>query len=540
MSICVIILIRIEMRFSMQKILIEIKNQYLEFFNVTSKARISNDLLNTNIISNNKLLFSKDYILENIKMVSSFIKEITIDKNIETIYLNDLSMISLVCQLINKCQIKTIISLEEKNFTYEAYETISKVPSIKKVNCYSIPTFMIELFDQKNIIVESRSEILFTSKFMQENNLNQYSKIYYKIALRLTSPLSPTDLADFLIFLKINKYLKTIHFNTLNINDLKSIIGILIKERVKNIRLVIHSNGIDKETALTLKKYNQNLKKYHLVIKLSYSNEYIKENYLKQVIITTITYCFIIIICLSCMAISYVLINNKASEANVAKINERINTVIESSKNNTPTSSEETKEEPNDNLESPIKNKELESLLKINSDTVGWLTVPNTNIDYPVVKTTDNDYYLDHNYEKKYDYNGWVFMHYYNSTHNLDKNTIIFAHNRFYSGIMFGTLNEVTKDTWYNNTKENLITFNTLYDNMQFEVFSIYKTNITADYLKTTFDSDLEWNNFIKMIRERSMFQNNINVGTNDKIITLSTCLDNDTRLVVHAVLRKI
>lgn len=539
MSICVIILIRIEMRFSMQKILIEIKNQYLEFFNVTSKAHISNNLLNTNIISNNKLLFSKDYILENIKMVSSFIKEITIDKNIETIYLNDLSMISLVCQLINKCQIKTLVSLDEKNFTYEAYEAISKVPSIKKVNCYSIPTFMIELFDQKNIIVESRSEILFTSKFMQENNLNQYSKIYYKIALRFTSPLTPTDLTDFLTFLKINKYLKTIHFNTLNIPDLKSIIGILIKERVKNIRLIIHSNGIDKETALTLKKYNQNLKKYHLVIKLSYSNEYIKENYLKQVIITTLTYCFIIIICLSCMAISYVLINNKASEANVAKINERINTVIESSKNNTITP-EETPAEPSDNLESPIKNKELESLLEINSDTVGWLTVPNTNIDYPVVKTTDNDYYLDHNYEKKYDYNGWVFMHYYNSTHNLDKNTIIFAHNRFYSGIMFGTLNEVTKDTWYNNTNENLITFNTLYDNMQFEVFSIYKTNITADYLKTTFDSDLEWNNFIKMIRERSMFQNNVNVGTNDKIITLSTCLDNDTRLVVHAVLRKI
>lgn len=539
MSICVIILIRIEMRFSMQKILIEIKNQYLEFFNVTSKAYISNDLLNTNIISNNKLLFSKDYILENLKMVSSFIKEITIDKNIETIYLNDLSMISLVCQLINKCQIKTLVSLDEKNFTYEAYESISKVPSIKKVNCYSIPTFMIELFDQKNIIVESRSEILFTSKFMQENNLNQYSKIYYKIALRFTSPLTPTDLTDFLTFLKINKYLKTIHFNTLNIPDLKSIIGILIKERVKNIRLVIHSNGIDKETALTLKKYNQNLKKYHLVIKLSYSNEYIKENYLKQVIITTLTYCFIIIICLSCMAISYVLINNKTSEANVAKINERINTVIEASKNNTITP-EETPAEPSDNLDSPIKNKELESLLEINSDTVGWLTVPNTNIDYPVVKTTDNDYYLDHNYEKKYDYNGWVFMHYYNSTHNLDKNTIIFAHNRFYSGIMFGTLNEVTKDTWYNNTKENLITFNTLYDNMQFEVFSIYKTNITADYLKTTFDSDLEWNNFIKMIRERSMFQNNVNVGTNDKIITLSTCLDNDTRLVVHAVLRKI
>lgn len=539
MSICVIILIRIEMRFSMQKILIEIKNQYLEFFNVTSKAYISNDLLNTNIISNNKLLFSKDYILENLKMVSSFIKEITIDKNIETIYLNDLSMISLICQLINKCQIKTLVSLDEKNFTYEAYEAISKVPSIKKVNCYSIPTFMIELFDQKNIIVESRSEILFTSKFMQENNLNQYSKIYYKIALRFTSPLTPTDLTDFLTFLKINKYLKTIHFNTLNIPDLKNIIGILIKERVKNIRLVIHSNGIDKETALTLKKYNQNLKKYHLVIKLSYSNEYIKENYLKQVIITTLTYCFIIIICLSCMAISYVLINNKTSEANVAKINERINTVIEASKNNTITP-EETPAEPSDNLESPIKNKELESLLKINSDTVGWLTVPNTNIDYPVVKTTDNDYYLDHNYEKKYDYNGWVFMHYYNSTHNLDKNTIIFAHNRFYSGIMFGTLNEVTKDTWYNNAKENLITFNTLYDNMQFEVFSIYKTNITADYLKTTFDSDLEWNNFIKMIRERSMFQNNVNVGTNDKIITLSTCLDNDTRLVVHAVLRKI
>ena len=122
---------------------------------------------------------------------------------------------------------------------------------------------------------------------------------------------------------------------------------------------------------------------------------------------------------------------------------------------------------------------------------------------------------------------------------NLNKNTILFAHNRYYSGIMFGTLHNLTKKNWYSEAENISLFYNTMYEEMEWEVFSIYRVNVTDDYLKINFESEEEWNDFINTLKERSIFESKREITYDDQIITLSTCAENDQRLVVHAVLKK-
>ena len=146
---------------------------------------------------------------------------------------------------------------------------------------------------------------------------------------------------------------------------------------------------------------------------------------------------------------------------------------------------------------------------------------------------TNNKYYLEHNFSFEEDHNGWVFMDYRNDSVSLSKNTIIYAHNRYYSGVMFGTLYKVYYNSWYNNKENQIIKFDTLYGEHKWKIFSIYKIPKTSDYLQVNFNSDDEWLEFIDLIKTRS-----VNVGADDKILTLSTCSSSrNTRLVVHAVL---
>ena len=521
----------------MQKILIEIKEDTLEFTGLVKlKPGISN-LLNTNIISNNELLFSLSYLNENYNIVNLFIKELCQDKKIKKIRISDMSLVAVICRLINNVNIEEINILEEVNISYEAYEALIAIPSLKEVRCFTIPTYMLDLFDKKNIVVESRQEVLFTSKFMEDNKLTSYSNIYYKDKITFNT-ITEEDLEDFKIFLKINKYLKTIYLNTSIKEFVNKVVDILVSYRLKKVKIIILDDNINKVNADNLRALNKEYSKY-ILIRISYSKEYIRKNYLKQIILTTLTYCLIIIIGIVTMTISYIFISNYQSEQNLIAIQEEINNILKDYPDHdvVPPTSNPDEEIPS--IPQLTPNQAYLSLKELNSDTVGWLTVPGTNIDYPVVKTTDNEYYLTHNFKKQDDYNGWVFMHYLNNDTILDKNTILFAHNRYYSGLMFGTLNKVNNKDWYNNTSNNLITFNTIYNNYKWEVFSIYSVKVTADYLKTIFNTDEEWLNFIDLLKERSVFKSDIEIGPDDKILTLSTCLENNKRLVVHAVLRK-
>ena len=78
-----------------------------------------------------------------------------------------------------------------------------------------------------------------------------------------------------------------------------------------------------------------------------------------------------------------------------------------------------------------------------------------------------------------------------------------------------------------------------MYEQMTWKVFSIYNIEVTSDYLYTNFNTNEEYQKFINLIKDRSNFKFDTEVTTHDKILTLSTCLDNNRRLVVHAVLQK-
>ena len=128
-------------------------------------------------------------------------------------------------------------------------------------------------------------------------------------------------------------------------------------------------------------------------------------------------------------------------------------------------------------------------------------------------------------------------MDYDNNTTKIDDNIIIYGHNRYLNGVMFGTLNKTLYKNWYTNKENQIIKFDTLYGSYQYKVFSIYIIPTTSDYLETNFDNSKDKINFLNMLKDRSIYDFNITLNENSKIITLSTCQSDTTRLVLHAVL---
>ena len=177
---------------------------------------------------------------------------------------------------------------------------------------------------------------------------------------------------------------------------------------------------------------------------------------------------------------------------------------------------------------------DFKHLKEKNPDTVAYLKVNNTKIDYIVVKGNDNNYYLTHNFKKQYSVTGWVFATYQNKMDGQDQNIVIFGHN-MRDGSMFGTLKNILKKKWYNN-KENLnIKLVTEQGTYNYQVFSIYQTPAEDYYIQTDFSDD-EFSNFLKEIKKRSIKNFNIDVNKKDKILTLSTCsMTGKERVVLHA-----
>ena len=166
----------------------------------------------------------------------------------------------------------------------------------------------------------------------------------------------------------------------------------------------------------------------------------------------------------------------------------------------------------------------------------GWLTVNSTRINYPVVKYKDNDYYLTHSFDKTYNSAGWIFANYANKFDGSDKNISIFGHNRR-DGSMFCTLKDTLKSEWYTNKDNYYITFDTPNGTQIYKVFSNYQIEAESYYITSDFASDEDFNNFLKTIKNRSIYNYNTEVSSSDSIITLSTCAnDNTYRVVLHAV----
>lgn len=178
---------------------------------------------------------------------------------------------------------------------------------------------------------------------------------------------------------------------------------------------------------------------------------------------------------------------------------------------------------------------DFDSLQEQNSETIAWIKVNNTNIEYPIVKTKNNDFYLNHGFDKNQNSAGWIFADYRNKFDGTDKNIIVYGHNRR-DDSMFGSLKKILNDDWYDNVENKKIIFNTKDENCVYEVFSVYKIEREDYYIKTDFNNENEFGEFVKTLQKRSIKDFDCEISKEDSILTLSTCANNNKyRVVLHA-----
>ena len=104
---------------------------------------------------------------------------------------------------------------------------------------------------------------------------------------------------------------------------------------------------------------------------------------------------------------------------------------------------------------------------------------------------------------------------------------------------MFGSLRNVIKSDWYTNKNNHVIKISTEKDNTIWQVFSTYRIKTTTDYLFINFNDANEYLKFLNKIKKRSVYDYNVELKSNDKIITLSTCHNDTDKIVLHAKLIK-
>lgn len=182
----------------------------------------------------------------------------------------------------------------------------------------------------------------------------------------------------------------------------------------------------------------------------------------------------------------------------------------------------------------------FEGLLAQNQDVVGWITIEDTQIDYPILHSSDNIEYLTTNYYGDESRAGSIFLDYRNDITSSDENTVIYGH-RMKDGSMFQHLTKFLDEDFF--TTHQTFEYNTLYESYEAEIFAVYHTLTDFDYIQTEFPSDEAYEQLLINIKSKSKYETDIQVNIDDQIITLSTCdykLDPEHgRLVVHAKLVK-
>ena len=203
--------------------------------------------------------------------------------------------------------------------------------------------------------------------------------------------------------------------------------------------------------------------------------------------------------------------------------------------------------EPNTDKESdywyyvglPFYEVDFNSLLAKNKDTVAYIHMKNTNINYPVVQTNNNDYYLNHAFDKTRNDAGWVFMDYRNNINSLSDNTVIYGHGRL-DKTVFGSLKYALTKNWQSNKDNYAIWLSTPKENMIFQIFSIYTIKSEGYYITTSFSSPNAKQQWLDTMKQRNVAPIDTPVNINNNILTLSTCQNNEGgRIVVQAKLVK-
>lgn len=184
---------------------------------------------------------------------------------------------------------------------------------------------------------------------------------------------------------------------------------------------------------------------------------------------------------------------------------------------------------------------EYETLYNKNKRLIGWLKIDDTVIDYPVMQTTDNVYYLDHNYNQEYDKNGSLFLDAECDVVHRNTNLIIYGHH-MKSGQMFGNLNRYSSESYYK--EHSIIQFDTIYEKGTYQVMYVFRSRIYNEdeivfkyYQFFDAASEREFDSNMREMAALSLYDTGVTASYGDELLTLSTCDSSETdgRFVVVA-----
>ena len=185
---------------------------------------------------------------------------------------------------------------------------------------------------------------------------------------------------------------------------------------------------------------------------------------------------------------------------------------------------------------------QLEELKKENNDIVAWLEIPNTKINYPVLQTSDNEYYMKHNYKKEKSGDGSIFL---DKDYNWDtpsSNLLIYGHNNK-NGNMFQDLLKYEDENYY---KEHpTIQFTTVNEDCTYDIIAVFKSrvyykseqNVFRYYYFINAENEEEYNNYVEESKKASLYDTGKTAEYGDQLLTLSTCeySQEDGRFVIVA-----
>lgn len=186
---------------------------------------------------------------------------------------------------------------------------------------------------------------------------------------------------------------------------------------------------------------------------------------------------------------------------------------------------------------------DFESLKEINEDTVGWISIPSVGIEYPVVKGTDNDYYLKHGHNKVEMWAGAIFMNYNCSSDWSDTHTIVYGHH-MQDGSMFSKLLKYDEESFYQkHDGENYIYIYTEENIRVYEIFAIVDAESAAAPIPFSLNipGRYSMSEFSEAIRDAALYDTGFEtLSDDDKVITLMTCQTNSQSNVRHLVHGKL
>ena len=227
----------------MNNVLIKINSTLLTITHVKKKE--DRNLNNTNIIDTKELLFSYDYIKDNLELVSSFLNTIIIKNKIDKVRINNIELTTLTLDILKDIKtIKKLLISDDKAIDYEIFLKLLDNNTLEYINCYDIPPFLLERLDiNKEIKIDIRCEMFFLSRFMEDNKLFKYSDIYYKKIIIINKNFDNKEIEDFKTFLKINKYLKEIHIKNYTNDLIYTIIDLFKENNFSDKVIVFYENG---------------------------------------------------------------------------------------------------------------------------------------------------------------------------------------------------------------------------------------------------------------------------------------------------------